>query len=180
MAVLVEGISVVLKCISMQGAYRGGLPQFASEVPNSSLCSDGEVACVRFMNPDDVRKYVGLLESRGLKRLDASNRSLDLVVIDQVQGFLSPCDWAEFGTTHWKNDSRCPIAVCRLINSALTKVFVPAGWDFDRSLSASYRFFEGGALPDTVKFVRSETGLDVYRDEATGQELFVGRSASPP
>ena len=180
MAVLVEGICVVLKCASIQQAHAGGARQWSSEVPNRSLCSDGEVASIRFMNPDDVRQYVELLETRGLKRLDSNNRAADMVVTDQMRGFLAPCDWAEFGTTHWTNDERCPISVCRLTNSAVSKVFVPAGWKFEESLSASYRFFEGGQLPDSVKFVRSEPGLDVYRDETTGQELFVGRTAAQP
>ena len=179
MAVLVEGISVVVSCAAISRSHSGGLAQFQYELPNKSFCADGELACVRFMTPIDVHAYVKQLESRGLSHVRASAAAADLVIVDQLTGFRADCDWAEFGMTSLKGDPQFPIAVCRALPSSVQQVSTPLGWTFETSLSAHGRFAPGNQLPPAVKFLRREAGIDVYLDETTGQELFVGR-AQPP
>jgi hypothetical protein len=58
---------------------KGGVKAFTAEVPNGSLCADGELARVGFMTPDDARGYVKHLEPRGLKYLEDRN-AVDIVV----------------------------------------------------------------------------------------------------
>lgn len=70
MAVLIEGISVVVRCDKNLGAYQGGVAQFKRDVPNDSLRADGKLAAVTFLNPVDVETYVRTLESRGLRFKD--------------------------------------------------------------------------------------------------------------
>jgi hypothetical protein len=56
------------------------------------------------------------------------------------------------------------------------RIFVPDGWLYEKSLSAKHRFVEAEELSKSLQFVRSETGVDVYRDRETGRELYIGRS----
>jgi hypothetical protein len=174
-AVLIEGLSVVIRYPSIAAAHQGGARAFALEVPNRSWCEDGELARVGFMTPEDVRAYVEHLESRGLKYLN--NRTpVDIVVVDQRTGPVVQCDWMEFGIIPWDRDAARPVAVCRAKPSRVERIVAPQGWVFENSLSARHRFVPQGKLPDSLKLVRHEPGLVVYRDEQTGEEFYVGRS----
>lgn len=174
MAVLIEGISVVVRCDKNLGAYQGGVAQFKRDVPNDSLRADGKLAAVTFLNPVDVETYVRTLESRGLRFKDESG-ALDIVVVDQRSGFCFPCSWAEFGRTEWNGESDKEVSVCAVGADLPQPVVVPDGWSFDRSLSASHRFIGEQGLPPAMRLVRREEELDVYLDDATGVEFFSRR-----
>ncbi|AWH89385.1 hypothetical protein [Limnobaculum parvum] len=174
MAVLIEGISVVIRCEQIVKAYYGGVNAFASEVPNGSLRADGKLACVTFMTPDDVQKYVSHLEQRGLVYLN-SKAAIDLVVVDQRAGLCAPCDWVVFGQSYWNNDSNKPISICSTSVNEAQKVVVPNGWVFEKSLSARMIFIENGKVPTNLKLITQENGVDVYQDSETGEKFYVGR-----
>jgi hypothetical protein len=146
-----------------------------ASLPNSTLCSDGELACVNFMVPADVKKYVEYLVKQGLifKKSDAA---VDLVVVDQNRGMTFDCEWAIFGKADWNNNPECPISVCQYLPSNINHVVVPGGWDYVSSLSATSNFVDGENIPSGLKFLRRERDLDVFLDESTGQEFFVRRS----
>lgn len=82
MAVLVEAISVVIKCESIVKNFVGSTKAFLAALPNKTLCSDGELACVNFMVPADVQAYVEYLTSKGLA-FKQSDKAIDIVVVDQ-------------------------------------------------------------------------------------------------
>ena len=64
---------------------------------------------------------------------------------------------------------------------SVQKVIVwPEEWTFEESLSASYGFVPIEATDKSLTFLRSEDGLDVYRNAMTGKEVFVGRSGREP
>ena len=175
MAVLIEAISVVLRCESIVKRFSGGIEYFISSLPNRTLCSDGELACINFMVPADVKNYVEYLISQGLVFKD-SEMAVDLVVVDQKRGMTSDCDWVIFGEADWNNDPTCPISVCQYFQSKMTHVVVPEGWAYSSSLSAGSNFIDGENIPSSLKFVRHEGDTDVLRDESTRQEFFVRRS----
>lgn len=127
------------------------------------------------MVPADVKQYIELLEARGLKYHE-NNQACDLVVVDQRNGIRAGCTWASFGSTFWNNNLSCPIAVCQAVPTNVDRVVVPDGWIFANSLSAKYRFFEAGNVPDSMRFVRRENGTDVFVDKETGEEFYVHRS----
>jgi len=58
MAVLVEGISIILKASAITDKYPGGWESFKAEVPNQTLCADGELIRIGFMSPDDVKGFI--------------------------------------------------------------------------------------------------------------------------
>ena len=57
MAVLVEGISVIVRRDAIESKYDGGWDTFVDNVPNATLCADDEIARVGFMGPADVEAF---------------------------------------------------------------------------------------------------------------------------
>jgi hypothetical protein len=174
-AVLIEGVSVVVRCDSIERKHSGGVKQFSTEVPNPTLCADGELARVGFMTPDDTKAYVEHLERRGLK-YGVNGKAQDIVVVDQRTGMRAPCDWAAFGSANWNDEPGKPIAICAAVPSNVKTVIVPEGWVFERSLSASHRFIDANNIPASLKLIRRDPHVDVYLDEQDGREYYVGRS----
>lgn len=174
MAVLVEGLTVVMRCEAIVKKFTGGVDAFKASLPNSTLCSDGEIACVNFMVPVDVQSYIEHLTENGLTYKD-DGKSIDIVVVDQTRGPTTLCDWVDFGEANWNNDPKCPISLCCAKETKLNQIVVPEGWNYESSLSANHKYVEGESIPDNLKFLRNENGLDVLVDENTGQEFFVRR-----
>ncbi len=110
MAVLVEAISVIMRADAIRDRYPSGWPGFEKNVPNETLCCDNELARVGFMNPNDCESFVDGLGRVGIVYLNDGN-SQDIVVADQMQGFTTPCDWAEFGRIEMKPDQ--PVSAAR-------------------------------------------------------------------
>lgn len=176
MAVLVEAISVVVRADAIHRRFRGGWDGFRDSVPNKTLCADYELARVGFMTPADVEAYVKELEQNGLK-YQRWGKAKDIVVIDQIRGPAVPCGWIEFGHINLNGDPKKRIGACRLKGSQIEQIIMPDGWDFETSLSCTYGFVPNG-VDGGLKFLRHENGLDVYLNELTGKEVYVGRTAS--
>ena len=127
------------------------------------------------MVPADVQNYVARLALNGLTHT-RGDAAVDLVVVDQIRGFMTACDWAEFGETEWNGDPNVRVSACRAKPSKMTRLVALEGWVYSKSLSANHTFVHGGKIPSHLKFLRSEGGIDVLVDERTGQEFYVGRS----
>ena len=54
MAVLCEAISVVVRRDAIDKYFKGGWIKFVDDVPNSTMCTDGELVRVGFMTPNSV------------------------------------------------------------------------------------------------------------------------------
>jgi hypothetical protein len=171
MAVLVEGISVVVRLDAIAQKVPGGWNAFKERVPNQTLCADNELARVGFMTPDDVKSFVSSLQGLGLIYREG-DAALDMVVVDQLIGPLVPCVWIEYGHTGDKER----VAARRLAGSSQTVLMRPEGWKYEGSLSQTHGFVPTGAEGKSVKFLRKEDGVDVYLNLLTGTEMFVGRT----
>ena len=77
MAVLVEGISVVVRVDAIIEKLSGGWIQFLELVPNKTLCTDGKLVRVGFMVPQDTKRFVDKLETRRLTFFDG-RKAVDL------------------------------------------------------------------------------------------------------
>ncbi|OZG73034.1 hypothetical protein BTA51_13860 [Hahella sp. CCB-MM4] len=174
MAVLIEALSVVIRCEAIVKKYSGGVNAFMAALPNETLCSDGELACVNFMVPKDVQAYVENLISNGLT-FKQSDKAIDIVVVDQMRGMTTDCDWAEIGESDWNSNPNHTIAVCCARPTKVDRIVVPEGWEYEGSLSANCKYVDGKQVPESLKFVRNENGVDVLVDEKTGQEFYVRR-----
>lgn len=175
MAVLVEGISVIIKADVIISRYPGGWLNFESNPPNSTLCADGEVIRLGFMTPDDTKSYIDSLAQHGIRYI-VGGAAADLVVADQQRGFAVPCDWAEIGRVSLDGDSKKVVSACQMVGSKVNQIVTPDGWIYEDSLSSRFLFVESGRVTESIDFLRHENGLDVYRDLKTGKDVYVGRT----
>ena len=152
MAVLVEGISVVVRLSAIETKVSGGWDQFRSLVPNSTLCADDELARVGFLMPDRVAAFVELLEDQGLAFL-VGGEAVDLAVVDQQAGLTVNCDWLEFSRFRWgkESDEDRFVGACWLYEGKRIgfgpvmpakgfSLATPPGWKFEGSLSQKFSF----------------------------------------
>lgn len=175
MAVLIEAISVVIKAESIVSKYPGGWEQFRKDLPNQTLCADGELARVGFMSPHDVQGYVGFLESRGLV-FQSDRKCIDIAVIDQQRGLTIPCDWADFGRIFIDREQTQKVSACRMKNSTQRIVSYPEDWDYENSLSKDHHFGQTENAGQELDFIRKDGEMSVYRHLPTGKTVY---SSSP-
>ena len=178
MAVLVEGISVIVRMDAVVERFPMSWYGFQQSVPNSTLCCDGEIARVGFMTPEDTEDYVRGLESAGLTFL-AGNKAVDLAVADQQFGITTQCDWLQFGKVT-VGIGGPTVSACRLVGSKIMKVFTPPGWVYEKSLSYSFGFVPLGQLHRALQFLYERDGLEVYLDPLRGKKVFIGRTSRRP
>ena len=176
MAVLVEGISVIIRRKAIEEKFPGGWEAFVDDVPNDTLCADDELARVGFMSPADVKAYVRHLEGLGFCCL-SQGKSVDLVVADQLQGPAAPCDWGQFGHVTVGDNQSNRVAACRAVGSTVNMLIFPDGWQYEGSLSQTFGFVPGDHPENGMKFLRRENNVDVYHNSLTGREMYVGRTA---
>src|SRR5262245_52771201 len=169
MAVLIEGISVVIRAAALATAYSGGASAFNRDVPPTSTtyCTDGELIRQGFTNPNDVRSFVEGLEGKGLRYVDDNGAAVTVVVVDQQRGLLAVCSWATFGHAQVDSDATHIVAICQANPTGATGLALPANWTWDTSLTNHFRFVPSEDMLRTMEFLRHENGVDVYRDRAT-------------
>jgi len=174
MAVLVEGISVIILAESLIEKFTDDWEGFKAIVPNQTLCADQEIVRVGFQVPDDVESFIKELETYGLVFLE-DDESVDIAVADQLSGLTKKCQWLKFGHAEI-NDNGDKVAACWLKGSKSKRIFFPIGWTYEKSLSASFAYVPNEHLQKAIKFLRHENGIDVYLNPLTGKEYFVGRT----
>lgn len=179
MAVLIEVLSLVIRVDRVQARFPGGWAAFQLHVQaHPTFCADGELARLGFMHPGDVEALIRDLRGAGLRYVVESagvRRAEDMVVVDQNQGPMVAADWLEFYHVDTAPDGSQPVAVARLQGSTETRTVFPAGWRWEGSMSRTAEFVHNDKADETVTFVRSEDGLDVYRDNRTGELRYIGR-----
>lgn len=173
MAVLIEAISVLVKAKAIIVRYPGGWEQFRADVPNQTLCADGELTRVGFMAPADVQNYISFLESRGLV-FQADGKCMDIAVADQQRGFTVPCEWADFGWIFIDPAQTQRVSACRLKGSTQRIVSYPDGWEYENSLSKDYHFVQNEKVGQELEFIRKEGVISVYRHLPTGSTVYSG------
>lgn len=172
MAVLIEAISVLVKAQAIIDKYLGGWQQFEKDVPNQTLCADGELARIGFMNPEDIQKYISFLEGKGLEF--RSSTCMDIAIVDQQRGFTIPCEWAYFGRIFIDHTQTLRVSACRLKGSTQRIVSFPDGWDYENSLSKNYHFVQTENVAQVLEFIRKDGGMFVYRHLPTGKIVYSG------
>lgn len=170
MAVLVEAISVIVRRDALDARYAGGSDRYVADCPNATACADAHLVRVGFMDPASVGEHVRALEGHGLVHLDHDHRAHDMVVIDQLHGPTSACEWVDYG--HISIDGNT-IAAARFAEDQSSQFFTPTGWCYDNSLTKTHRFIPSDEAGRTVKFVREHDGISEYIDLETGKPLFL-------
>jgi hypothetical protein len=176
MPILIEGISVVILCHSIVEKMSGGVDYFYKNLPNKTLRSDGDLACLHFMTPHDTKAYVDFLNNSGLTYRDKNGAPIDIIVVDQNRGPMVSCDWLDFGHADWNNNPGQTVAVCRAKFTKNLGLVAPEGWSYENSLTANSRFVAADEIPSNLEFLRHEEGIDILIDRNTGKNFFVRRS----
>jgi hypothetical protein len=185
MAVLIEGISVVVRWDAIDRAFRGGRSAFLTTLPNKTYCGDDDLARLGFMAPAHVQAYVGFLQGHGLVFIE-ERRAVDLAVVDQVRGPTCRVGWLEFARVVY-GESGGEVGACWLrkgprraegsrVSPAPMTIATPAGWRYEGSLSARHVFVPTGEAPGRLEFLEHRPGgVDVYRDAITGEVVSIAR-----
>jgi hypothetical protein len=185
MAVLVEAISVVVRRDAIERSLDGGWRAFVSHVPNATFCTDGQLVRVGFMEPKAVEQFVEGLQAAGLVFL-RSGKCVDIAVVDQQRGPTMPCEWLGFARIPF-GKSGSKVAACWLFEGPRLAAGVhfpgksinlatPNGWTFEGSISEQFSFVPTEDVEESLKYLRTESGLDVFLDTSTGREVFRPRS----
>ena len=147
MAVLIEGISVVVRRDAIEAKLAGGWRKFCELVPNHALCTDGQLASVAFTSPVDVERFCKLLKKNGLVFTERGT-PLDFAVVGMDVGPTAKTPWLEFML---KNEER-KISFCWLFEGKRDKgagtympglsidIAVHLGWTYEESLTAHHIF----------------------------------------
>jgi len=151
MAVLVEGISVVVRRDSIERKVSGGHTRIRRLIPNATYCADDELVRVGFLVPDEVREFIDELKEVGLTFVD-EGKCVDIAVCDQQRGLTNDCDWLEF--CHLKTEEGKVGAAWLYegdrkahglhFSSTSMTLATPHGWEFKGSLSEKFAFIPDG------------------------------------
>jgi hypothetical protein len=154
MAVLVEGISVIVREDAIKAKLDGGWARFKMLIPNQTFCHDGEVARVGFMDPDATMEFTDKLESYGLTYLK-DDKPVDIIICDQQRGPMVECEWIEFsrigidggkvGAAWLWDEPRKGWGTHMKMDMTIA---MPAGWHFKDSLSDKFQFIPQSLIPD--------------------------------
>lgn len=167
MAVIVEGLSILLRCRSVTQQYKGGLQAFMISMQEGRLCADSELVAIGLDSSEQVDSCILQLTRKGLRE------GADMVVADQIYGLSTPCDWLTLQRIYWNQLPGQPIMVAMVSNSQFEGVATPEHWEYAQSLSKKVRYLDGTALPQQVTYIRTENGMDVLRENASGDMLYV-------
>lgn len=170
--VLVEGITVLVRIDAIDRQLPAGRVGFLLYVPNATFRSDNELAAVSFMTPADTRRFIETLERHGLTYVH-HGRAVDMAVAQQGHGIIVPCHWAKVMRIPWTQRPGKEIMVAWKKGAGATSLVVPSGWTFDGSLSDQSMFIEAGRISEYLDYLRTEDGLDIYRDIQTGREMYL-------
>jgi tetratricopeptide (TPR) repeat protein len=165
MSVLIEGDSVLVRNSTLEERYPGGVEGYRRDCPNNTFCSDERLSRVGFMMPGDAEEFIAQLAAKGLTpfRHEASE---DVALVNPGAGLRRPCSWVEVG--RWG-----AVAIAWLAGGERGDLHAPAWWSAENAM----QHLSAEETKERLEFVRSDGAVDVYRDKATGQELYVGRTS---
>jgi hypothetical protein len=133
-AVLIEGVCLLLRCDAVERVYPGGVAALAVEHTAEAVCADDELVSLTFADSDAAEDYLAELEPYGLRHL-VNDMAVDAVFADPHIGPISPCGWAEYGQATIDGDPNKRVALCAMPGADVSDLCVPKGWRFQGSLS---------------------------------------------
>jgi len=169
--VLLDGTSVVVRLDAISERYSGFWPRFVDQAPNRTMCSDGELARVGFMDTRDADAFVEALGARGLVA-ESDGKAVDCVIVEQATGSRLPCPWLDRSVVDFEG---VQVPVGRLVGGAATRIAVPNGWNPGSLLETDLQF-PLSEVKEQLEYLRSEGMVDVYRHRVTGKILYTGRT----
>jgi hypothetical protein len=167
MSVLIEAISVVIRNSTLEEKYPGGLRGYREDCPNRTFCADEHLSRVGFMVPDDVGNFVAKLERFGIVPF-VDDVAFEVVVVDQMIGPTTECDWIEGG----RYDEGYSAAW--LVGAEPGALCAPEGWTAGQSQRMTLIPLD--EMEERLLEVDDQEGLTTAIDMNTGREMFIARN----
>jgi hypothetical protein len=180
MPVLIEALNVVVRRSSIDRRYPGGFPAFEANAPYlgpgvDTFCADDQLVRIGFTNSGDIRLFCEDLERLGFR---PPTDMVDLVIVSVLTGPTVRCDWLELVSYQVQRGG--VVQGARLRGSISEELVVPFGWTWASSLTMNCKYAPDSELVTAEYVGTTNSGVDVYRDEITGQPRYIGRSVAAP
>ncbi|MEI7498336.1 MAG: hypothetical protein WCK11_03580 [Candidatus Falkowbacteria bacterium] len=173
MAVLVEGISVIIKNEAIE-KYFGTVDDFVARAPNQTACCDQFITRIGFMSPSDTGFFVRTLEKIGFAHL-LQDQAADFLLVDQVTGPTSGFDWCEFKKIEIDGHE---IIFCKYLTDTDGTLHFPSQWNFEQSLyNKSYKIGME-EIQNKMQCIGVDGHVEVWEDKETGQQFYIGRTSN--
>ena len=141
MAVLIEGVCLLLRCEAVARLYPGGVNALAEACTAEAVCADDDLMALTFDDSDAAEDYLAELEQYGFRHL-VHDMAMDAVLADPHIGPVSPCGWAEYGQACVEEDASKRVALCAMPGTDMDELCVPKGWRFRGSRSEALKLEE--------------------------------------
>lgn len=167
MAIAIEGFSVIARKASLEGV--GGTDEFRNRVPNNTLIEDDDLARCAFMTEPDAREFLQSLFLLGLDT--ATPEEADVLMICEHTGEMTPpCRWLQVAKFKRR-------LVGWLDGVEPKSVVAPEGWDPE--VDSPLQWTPTAEAAERLRFLRRDENVEVFLDQRTGQEVFIGRTGLP-
>lgn len=140
-AVLIEGVCLLLRCDAVARLYPGGVKALADACTAEAVCADDELMALTFEDSDSAEDYLAELEQYGFRHL-VNDLAIDAVLADPHLGPISPCGWADYGQATVESDPNKRVAICSMPGAEVSDLCVPKGWRFKGSRSEALALAE--------------------------------------
>ena len=164
MGVLIEGENVLIRNATVEQRFPGGIQEYERRCPNATFCTDGQICRVGFMTKADAVSYIDYLHGFGFER-PTPEGSPEVALVDQFTGLVLPCDWLELDWVDLGGEK--PTTVAWVRGTALSELVAPPHWK-----PGKMRQFDTKKL----EFLGTKESVDVFRDKAAGELVYVGRT----
>ncbi len=172
MAVLIEGVSIVVRIATIKVRHDGGLEDFFEWISGFRYCYDDHLVAVHFKRNDTVREILDQIKQRPMRLKNEAGSWETLAVVHQVfASALAPCEWLVVG----RNSDGAVFACMKEQEQNPGSVSVPEGWQFKGSRSQKYTHRPLDMISDRFRLLRSEGLSNIYLDTRTGLEIPAGR-----
>jgi hypothetical protein len=147
MPVICEAISIVVRTESLRKTVKDGLEWIRRFAPDDTLCEDGDLLRVGFLNQFQAERFVDQLVELGLKFEWGERESvepLDMAVVDMCHGVLTDAPWLTFHRVTTNDGyvisfvSHTPVLLGHtgyVRDGFNLHLVTPAGWQYQGSLS---------------------------------------------
>ena len=142
MAVLIEGLSVIVRRWDVNRRFPGGLRSYRALCTNGTFCTDGQLVRVGFLSTDAALIFMAGLQDVGFVGV-SDGMSIDSCLVDQRHGMAYRATWLEVFRFPYQGGS---LTLAALAGDDSPRVAVPKGWQFEGSPSARVSGRDTGAL----------------------------------
>jgi hypothetical protein len=170
--VLIEFANVVVRNITVEQRYPGGMSAYEKDCPNGTFCTDGHISRVGFMSELDAGDFVRHLDDLGLAPL-APEGVPQVVMISEGVGLLWPCDWLNLEVVSVAGDDETWAAWLRGIPQ--TPIVAPPAWEPG---TECIRFTSEER--ESLEYLGTEDLVEAFRHKVTGKILYSKRVPPRP